>query len=597
MEILSINLRFLKSNLFINQNELELISTYNIKIDYLFFPEQFNVPQNYNYFGSVPSIKFFYSLQDSKDQKLKKELFVSNLNEQNYQWHFQRELIYYCEQNLWILLTAFLHFVSDCLEFEILLKSTLPYFSLDDKSYLLPFGYHICSLSGYAFKLFKLLYLNFENIFCVKNEYGFNGKNVSKLEYEWSSYLCFENPEKQFTTAFNSKFGHKYFREAVPDLYSSKTKECVFINGCSSHSHFDKCPINKMANKDSINMYGVDFQTANDVFETKLYKLLENNPNSIDKITILWECQFNKIKETYSYQKFAKAFLKPHPLLRLNPRTCIRGSYSDVYRLKWIKNENPNETLYFLDVNGLFSFASVQFPFVTDTYDILIGDEINKIKIKDNCLYFEKLKMHGTIFLSILPPKDLFRPYLQFRTKQGKVVLTLCSKCCETNSITCKHSDQDRALTSCYFISEVNAALKYGYIILFIYECHYFKNVSFILRDFVTKLNVQKLKHSNLFKNCDTHEKKKKICEDLNRKMNLEPPFDLTISNVEPNESKRFLFKQFANNFFGKFIQNVNKSQTIFVRSQNNLEQIYFSNDSEIVDLYCLNEEICQVQV
>jgi len=600
MEIISINLRFLKSNSFINQTEFDLISTYNIKIDYLFFPKQFNTPKNFNYKGKVPSLKYFYSLQDCSELRSKKESFVSNLNAQNYKWHFQRELSYHCEQNVFILLHAFLHFVTDCLEFEILLKSTLLNFNFNsaNENILLPYGYHICSLSGYAFKLFKLLFLNFENIYCVKNEYGFNGKNVSRLEHDWSSYICFENPEKEFITAFNSKLGHKIFKNcAIPDMYSPKTQECVFINGCATHSHYNKCPINKMANKDTLNMYGETFEKANETFENKLYKLMDNNPTSIDKITILWECQFNELKKTSSYQKFANALLKPHPLLRLKPRTCIRGSYSDVYRLKWIKTVNPHETLYFLDINGLYSFASVSFPFAVGPYDVLVGNDINKIKIKDNFLFYDNIKMHGTIFLTILPPKKLFRPYLQYRTKSGKVVLTLCSKCCENNLVNCKHSDKDRAITSCYFISEINASLKYGYKIMYIYECHNYKNESYILRDFITKLNVQKLKHSNLFKSCYSKNSKQKLCDDLNVKMNLEPPFNLTLTNVEPNESKRYLYKQFANNFFGKFNQHINKPQTVFVRTQNNLEKLYHSNTSDVVDLYCLSDDICQVQV
>ena len=40
MEIISIKLRFLKSNSFINQTEIDLIETYQINIDYLFFPFQ-----------------------------------------------------------------------------------------------------------------------------------------------------------------------------------------------------------------------------------------------------------------------------------------------------------------------------------------------------------------------------------------------------------------------------------------------------------------------------------------------------------------------------------------------------------------------------
>ena len=137
-----------------------------------------------------------------------------------------------------------------------------------------------------------------------------------------------------------------------------------------------------------------------------------------------WQkCQFNKLKQSDSYLKFAKALLKPHPLLRLRPRTCIRGSYSDVYRLKWTKADNPSETLYFLDVNGLFSYAAVAFPFVVGPYEIIIGNDVNKIEIQNNVLYYNNKKMHGTILLSILPPRDLFRPYLQYRTKSNKVVL------------------------------------------------------------------------------------------------------------------------------------------------------------------------------
>jgi hypothetical protein len=103
--------------------------------------------------------------------------------------------------------------------------------------------------------------------------------------------------------------------------------------------------------------------------------------------------------------------------------------------------------------------------------------------------------MHGTIFLTILPPKNCFRPFLLSRTKSGKVVQTLCAKCAENSSHSCNHTDSQRALTSCYFISEINAALNFDYKIIHIYECHYYKNVSYILKDFVTKLNVQKIKH------------------------------------------------------------------------------------------------------
>jgi hypothetical protein len=50
-----------------------------------------------------------------------------------------------------------------------------------------------------------------------------------------------------------------------------------------------------------------------------------------------------------------------------------------------------------------------------------------------------------------------------------------------------------------------------------------------------------------------------------------------------------------ANGFFGKFSQNQNKFRTIFASNQQDLEKLYFS-DVEIRDIFCLNDQICQVQ-
>jgi hypothetical protein len=79
--------------------------------------------------------------------------------------------------------------------------------------------------------------------------------------------------------------------------------------------------------------------------------------------------------------------------------------------------------------------------------------------------------------------------------------------------------------------------------------------------------------------------------------MDLKYPFNLSPENIVPNERKRYLHKQIANTFFGKFQQNSNKPKTEYVRSQNDLENIFHSNNQTITDLFCLNENICQVEV
>jgi len=593
MEIRTTNLRFLRSNAYIPQTEYDLLSTFELKIDEFFFPEQFNRRENYNYIGKIPPLFKFLLVSDNEIITKKKEDFVSCMTELNYKWNFQRELNRFCDEKLWILTMSCLKFINNCYEFEISLKKSL---TLDDKTdLLLPFGFQLCSLSSYTYKLFKLLYLNNENMYCILNEYGHVGKNVSKLEYEWACFNIFEHPEKKFLSAFNNKFGQKYFKEAIPDLYSPVTKEALFFNGCVPHSHYP-CLINKKANKDSISIYGVQSEKANQIFEEKLCRLIENNPNEISKVTIHWECNYLKVKQTQSFERFYKTILKPHPLLRLRPRTCVRGSYSDVYKLKWTKISHPNEKLYFLDVNGLFSYACTKFPFMIGKYDILIGEELKDVKIINNKLCFKNNEMYGTILLTILPPKNLFRPYLQYRTINNKVVNTLCSKCCEKNSKNCKHTDSERAITSSYFISEINYALHLDYKILNIFECHYYKTSSYIFKDFVTKLNAQKLKSSNIFKNCLSDDEKLQYCNFLNSEMDLTPPFNLTLKNVRNNPSKRFLSKLMANSFFGKFQQKCNTTKTTFVNSQANLEDIFFSND-EIKNIFCFDDKICQLEI
>jgi hypothetical protein len=594
MELKSLNLRFLRSNSFFTGTEIQLSKTFSLNIEPFYFPESFNVPTNFNYCGNIPDVSYFYSILDDESTKTQKELFVFNLKNLKYKWNLQRELLRYCDEKTLILLQVCTQFVIDCFEFEILLKKDRHQNSND---LLFPFGHQICSLSGYTYKLFKILYLNDEEIFCVKNEYGLNPKKVSKVEYEWSCFQIFEHPEQQYMSAFNSFRGQKTFKECIPDLYSFVSKEAVFFNECKIHGHIN-CLMNPNATERDLNPFGISYLELNKEFEQKCYKLIENNAD-VNKVTIHWECQYrNFIKTSSMFDRFKAFIFQPHPLIRLRARTCCRGSYSDVYRLKWLKNERTNEKLYFLDVNGLYSYACFKFPLMIGRYDILMGEQLSKIKFVNGKFFFNNIEMYGTMLVTILPPKKCFRPFLLYRTKSGKVVNTLCSKCCEFKRkvVNCRHSDSERAITSSYFISELNASVKYNYKILYIHECHFYKEANFFMKSFVQKLNALKVKHTNILKDCVSSEEKLNYCEFLNEEMELRDSFRILPSSVNENKSKRFLYKQMANGFFGKFQQLQNKSKTIFVRSQNNLENLYFSNNV-ITDLFCINEDFCKVQL
>ena len=128
--------------------------------------------------------------------------------------------------------------------------------------------------------------MNKENIFCIQNEFGKNMRNVSYLENEWSSVMEFLHPEKEFISEFNNENGQIVFKEAIPDLYSEKTQQCYFFNGCKIHQHLDNsCPFNNNANENTIGIFGQSFKETNDLFYNKMERLLTNNVEKIQDAT------------------------------------------------------------------------------------------------------------------------------------------------------------------------------------------------------------------------------------------------------------------------------------------------------------------------
>jgi hypothetical protein len=146
-------------------------------------------------------------------------------------------------------------------------------------------------------------------------------------------------------------------------------------------------------------------------------------------------------------------------------------------------------------------------------------------------------------------------------------------------------------------ISEIEYALSLNYEIISIYEAHIYTDPpQFIFKDFVEKLNFFKTKNSNCFSKCQTLQDKEACCKKLNQKMNLREPFLLSPNNVKFNASKRNFYKLCNNALFGKFSEKHNKSQTVFASNSNEIEKIFFS-DQTIQDIFCINENICEISI
>ncbi len=77
--------------------------------------------------------------------------------------------------------------------------------------------------------------------------------------------------------------------------------------------------------------------------------------------------------------------------------------------------------------------------------------------------------------------------------------------------------------------------------------------------------------------------------------MGFENDLKLTKENIQENKSKRASFKLLGNAMLGKFSQRQEYSQTIFVNSQEQIEEAFQKH--EVVDLLPISENICELEI
>jgi G:T-mismatch repair DNA endonuclease (very short patch repair protein) len=601
LEVKQLHLKFITSNAYLEGNEYEIAEQYNVKFTKHFFPSHFNQNINYNYKGEIPSLDTFLLFSDSVKIKKEKEIFVKTLKNNHYTWQFEKEIIRHCDENVWLLTICCLTFIKECFDFQIGIQQV----NLNDVNLIHPFAQELCTLPGFVLKVFKYFFLNYYDIYCVNHEFGYPFRNVSKLEHEWASYLEYLHPEKNFLSAYNNAKGQKYFKECIPDLYSPITKEAIFFHGCYFHGHFQNCLSNSLATGDTRNAFlNKKYSDINSEFDLKAFLLKLNNSEEVKEVKIMWECVYQSQKQNSElFNYFKQNIYKPHPLFRLCPRTAIRGAFLDVFALKWTKSENPSENFFAYDINGLYSYCAINFSYMIGRYEVLMGKDLNVIEIRDSNFYINNNLIYGTMLVTILPPQNLKFPYLLYRLKNGKTVNTLCVKCAESiNEVVysvktkCKHNATERQITSSYYISEISYALKLGYTLISIHECHCYKEAAFLFEEFIKKLNCLKIQNSDCLKHFETADEKRSYLKFLNEEMNLKAPFNLTIENVKPNKQKKNFFKLMSNALYGKLEQKSNQTKTIYVTSQRDLEKTYFS-ENIVEEIIPLNENVCQLEL
>lgn len=604
LEIRESNLRFLTSNTYVVGEEFDLIEQFKLPISQIFFPHKFFKKENLCFSGKIPNSSFFTSDFNSKNHNEAILQFVKIREQNNATWTLKKEVVESTVTDVLILTLSMLRFLKESFILQSTLHSSIQNDILENR-YLNPFNSPTCSIGSFIYNMFSVFYMNFLDIFVVKNEYGTSHKPVSKVEHEYVSFMEYQYPDKSFLSAFNNQKGQKFFplkpydddpnpRGTYVDLYSPITKQVFFFNGCFFHNHCTNCKIYPNRTLSEVHGSGKTYGQLQNFFENRIVQLLFQHATEIDEVTTIWECQYKELKEKepiLSYLNYN--YPKAHPRRRLCPRQAVRGAFFDTYGFKWSKELFPNQKCYFLDVNSLYSFCATSFKYPLGPYKVLIGEDLKQLKIENNKFSIDNSTILGTMLLTICPPLDLLYPFLLYRKIDGTTINTLCKICSEKCLKQCNHSNFERSLTGTYFINEIEYALSLNYTIVAIYEVHYYSKSDAYLRDFCQKLNFLKMKHSHCTEN-STNENE--MYNEINQKMNFEAPFILSKETIDPNASKRNFYKLCGNAFFGKFLQRTDKETLMFVNDQSQLNDLYYS-ENEILDVTPINEYVCLVSI
>lgn len=520
------------------------------------------------------------------------------------QWCFKSEIIKHCKQQTELLAKSCLTFLKQSFELQERIKTIE---KMKSRLILHPFAKGGCnSRSSFTFNIHKVYYLNKYNLETVMFEKTSNMKKVSRDEYQYCSYKALTEPENDWIHAFNCKTGQKKFGNFHVDLYSEKLNTVVQYNGCVYHAH-EPCgaKVNENRTPTTKNFCGKTFDEQKAQDQKFRDFMHENHPdvileevNACDwRLTKREKDPENKKSMWFNFKrKHRDEYWDKRPLNRLIPREAIRGGGLEVYNLKFDREENDNEDIFFCDINSLYSHVAMNTQFGIGHCEVLVDPKDIKEYVywnhAEEQFYYKQFPLQGGAALCnvIVPESDQY-PFLPYRINNFRTVMACCRTCAEQNlTATCKHKKGNRMFTGSWMISTLNQLASEGYTIEWL-EIHYFPKKAFILKDYVQMLCSERLKNSGLISSSMSTEQQQLICDEINKVMKLPDHLKLTPSKCVNNPQQKQFYKDFMNCLFGMFSRNTGDVKTKMCQSQtqiNNIAQNYLiENLNTLSKYYC----------
>lgn len=402
---------FIDSLNFFNVSLAKLPAMFSIEKSKGYYPHGFNTPENLNYVGKLPDIKFFWPNNlKTKDRADLMGWHASELSK-NVIFNNKVELLKYCREDVNILRIA-------CLRFRALL------FNLTEVE---PF--YQTTLAGTAMAVFTTKFMSEKQISIIpRNGYRFSD-NQSMKAVKWLEYEAHIRKIKIHSAANGREV--RIADNILVDGFCSPNIVFSFL-GCYWHQCI-KCFPNQYHNNPENKKMKMSLKYETCVHRAKRirelgYELIEMWEHDFDDM-LKAKPEINEYISSLDYLNFSP--LDPHDAF-MGGRTGLCKMYHKV---------DGDEKIFYSDVTSLYPYINKYSRYPIGVPKILVGKELDGRNV---------FNIDGILKVDILPPKRLYHPVLGIKM-HNKLMFSLCFTCThEMNVNECKHTPDERQIHGTY---------------------------------------------------------------------------------------------------------------------------------------------------
>ena len=562
-----------------------------------FFPHFFNTKDHEQYVGPIPAQDYFDPQGMSPSRKTEFEEWHAARVAENYEFHFQDELLAYCQSDVRLLKEGCQKFQSEFWE--------LAGFN--------PFE-HCITIASACNRFFRKHCLTPQSIASepVRGWHG-KGKLHSRATTEWLYWQEHKEREARHQAITPEEWEqHDLMAQAYPnyphpfmepdqirhaendgeqtlliqqrpihiDGYNPQTRTVYEFHSCFFHG----CPHCFPNRRTPICAH--DGKTMHDLYQHTLARDRAIQQDGYNLVT-QWECEWKRLK---AGREDIQGFVDGLELVdRLEPRDAFYGGRTEAVTMHAVADPDQGESIQYLDFTSLY-------PWVNKNCTYPIGHPVilTELGSTDLSSYF------GLAKVTVLPPYGLYLPVLPYRA-QGKLLFPLCRSCVEAElakpllerSRDCPHADRDRALTGTWTTVELEEAIAQGYDIVKVHEIWHFPQTSTqLFTQYINTFLKIKQEADGWPADVGTDELKR---QDYIAAYQQHEGVQLNYAQIEKNPAKRALAKLMLNSFWGKFGQASNKSQVESISSPSKFHRLLNQDDTHIHAIRVVNEEMLEI--